>query len=76
MNDNFLDDPLLRKYFFRQTKTCFYHTRGKPTYSSILKVTTYLNDNCLIFTNSINFLYVSKGVLPMRTHKLEIEIEK
>ena len=46
----------MRKFFF--------HTRGNPTYSSILKVTTYLNDNCLVLTNSIKFLYVPNGVLP------------
>ncbi len=37
-------------------KKQFFPTRGNPTYSSILKVTTYLNDNSLDLTNSINFL--------------------
>jgi len=66
MNDNFPDDPLYdKKTFFLEKKTCFViHTRGNPTYSSILKVMTYLNDNSLVLTNSINFLYVPKGVLP------------
>jgi len=49
MNDNFQDDPLYykNKSSARKTRKIFVHTRGNPTYSSILKVTTYLNDNCL-----------------------------
>jgi len=71
MNDNFPDDPLYekkKKIIFRKRKNNFFviHTRGNPTYSSILKVTTYLNDNSLVLTNSINFLYVPKGVLPAK----------
>jgi len=65
MNDNFQDDPLHeKKQILFKKKTSFFYTRGNPTYSSILKVITYLNDNSLALTNSINFLYVPKGVLP------------
>jgi hypothetical protein len=49
-------DIKIELFIKKKKKKQFFPTRGNPTYSSILKVTTYLNDNSLDLTNSINFL--------------------
>jgi len=66
MNDNSLDAPKQTSFFSNNKIENYSFTFGNPTYSSILKVTTYLNDNSLALTNSINFLYVPIGVLPRK----------